>query len=208
MAKADKFIVTTPVVEIGYAWLRTPDTKFNTGGDYKCDFFMEPDAAKEFCARVESDPRALVKGKKAKLKGTKVDGQIKFKTKQHATITFKKNGKEETVDMKPKLLHIVDGKTVPYPDDAPTPFAGSKGELEVEVVPFEGFGGGLTMRIRAIRLHEIVGGSTASGSWSDVEDGYSTGSKQYEGASDDDDDDSDDDSDAADDGDDSDDDRW
>ena len=179
MAKADKFIVTTPVVELGYAWLRVPDTAFNKDGDYKADFFMTPEQAKEFCAMVESDPRALVKGKKARLKGTKVDGQIKFKSKQHAKITIKNNGKEEVIDMKPRLFYIVDGKTVEYPESEPAPFAGSKAELELEVVPFDGFGGGLSLRLRAMRLHEIVAGSTGGGNtWGDVEEGTSTGIRQ------------------------------
>lgn len=182
MAKKDLFIVTTPPAEIGYAWLRKPDTAFNKDGDYKADFFLTPDEATEFCKMVENDPRSLVKGKKVKVKGTKVDGKIKLKSKQHATITMKKGGKEEKIEIKPKLFYIVDGKTVPYPEDAPTPFAGSVGELELEVVPFEGFGGGVSFRLRAIRLHEIVEGTSggSGNSWSDTPEGYTSGKKQYE----------------------------
>lgn len=181
MSKQLKFIVTTPVAEIGYAWLRKPDTAFNKEGDYKADFFLTPEEAKEFCRMVESDPRAMVKGRAAKLKGTKVDGMIKFKSKQHATIKVKKAGVEEVVHIQPKLFYIVDGETVPYPDDAPAPFGGSKGEIEVEVIPFEGFGGGLSLRLRAIRLHEVVGGSTggSAGAWADTPEGYTSGSKEY-----------------------------
>lgn len=183
MSKKDRFIVTTPIVELGYAYLRTPDTAFNKdGGDYKADFFMSPAQAKEFCAMIENDARALVKGKRSKMKFTKVNGQIRFKSKQHAVITTKRNGKEEQVEMKPRMFHIVDGKTVPYPDDAPTPFAGTKAELELEIVPFDGFGGGLSLRLRGLRLHEIVAGATSSGSsaWGEVEDGYTSGTKDYE----------------------------
>lgn len=182
MAKKDLFIVTTPVAELGYAWLRKPDTQFNKDGDYKADFFLPPEEATEFCKLVENDPRALVKGKKTKVKGTKQDGMIKFKSKQHATIKIKKDGKEEIVEIKPKLFHIVEGKTVPYPEDAPAPFAGSKGELELEVVPFEGFGGGVSFRLRAIRLHEIVEGTSggSGNSWGDTPEGYTSGKKQYE----------------------------
>ena len=182
MAKKDLFIVTTPVAEIGYAWLRKPDTAFNKDGDYKADFFLPPEEATEFCKLIESDPRSLVKGKKIKVKGTKQDGLIKFKSKQHAVIKIKKDGKDETIEIKPKLFYIVDGKTVPYPEDAPAPFAGSKGELELEVVPFEGFGGGISFRLRAIRLHEIVEGTSggSGNSWSDTPEGYTSGKKQYE----------------------------
>lgn len=176
MAKKDKFIVTTPIVELGYGYLRTPDTKFNPDGDYKQDFFMSPEAAREFCARIESDSRAVTqKGKKAKLKGTKVDGLIKFKTKQHAEIKTKSG---EAFEVKPRLYYIVDGKTVEYPEDSPLPWVGSTGEVELEVVPFDGFGGGLTLRLRAIRLHEIVEGKAKSGAWADTEEGYSSSSKE------------------------------
>lgn len=205
MAKADRFIVTTPVVELGYCYLRKPDTQFNKEGDYKADILMTPEQAKEFCARVESDARATVKGKKARLKPTKVDGQIKFKTKQHAIIKLKSG---DTTEVKPRLYHIVDGKTVEYPEDAPAPFAGSKGEVEVEVVPFEGFGGGLTLRLRAIRFHEIVGGSTGgTGDWAEVDDGYTSGVRKYEKAEGEDSEDDSDSSDVEDNSDDEDD-RW
>lgn len=181
MAKQEKFIVTTPVAEIGYAWLRKPDTAFNKEGDYKADFFLTQEEAVNFCKMIESDPRAMVKGRAAKLKGTKVDGMIKFKSKQHAQIKKKVPGKEdEIIHIQPKLFYIVEGKTVPYPDDAPAPFGGSKGELELEVVPFEGFGGGLSLRLRAIRLHEVVSGGTGgSGAWADTPEGYTSGNKQY-----------------------------
>ena len=176
MAKKDRFIVTTPVVDLGYGYLRTPDTKFNPDGDYKQDFFMTPEAATAFCELVEKDKRALSQsGKKAKLKGTKVDGLIKFKTKQHAKVKSKSG---EEFDMKPRLYYIVDGATVPYPEDAPLPWSGSTGEIEVEVVPFDGFGGGLTLRLRAIRLHEIVEGKSSAGNWAAVGEGTSSSTKE------------------------------
>lgn len=172
MAKKQYWIVTTPVVELGYGYLRTPDTKFNVDGDYKQDFFMSPEQAKAFCEAIESDPRAKVAGKTARLKFTKVDGTIKFKSKQHSKI---KNKNGEIFEIKPKLFYIVGGETVPYPESAPTPFSGTKAEVELEVVPFEGFGGGLTLRLRAIRLLEIVeGGSKTSGNWSEVSEGYTS----------------------------------
>lgn len=177
MASKDKFIVTSPVAEFGYAHLRTPDTKFNPEGDYKLDFFLSPEDAKAFVERIEKDPRAVVNGKKAKVKATKVDGLIKFKSKQHAVV---KNKKGETFDVKPRLFYIVDGKTTPYPETAAAPFAGSRGEVEVEVVPFEGFGGGLTLRVRAVRLHEVVEGATsgAAGDWDEIPEGFTSGVKE------------------------------
>ncbi len=184
MAKQEKFIVTTPVAEIGYAWLRKPDTAFNKEGDYKADFFLTQEEAVNFCKMIESDPRAMVKGRAAKLKGTKVDGMIKFKSKQHAQIKKKVPGKDdEIIHIQPKLFYIVDGATVPYPEDAPVPYGGSKGELELEVVPFEGFGGGLSLRLRAIRLHEVVSGGTGGGgAWADTPEGYTSASTQYQAA--------------------------
>lgn len=177
MAKQDRFIVTTPVVELGYGYLRTPDTKFNPDGDYKLDFFLSPDEAKAFCENIEKDKRSasIKTGKKGKLKGTKVDGLIKFKTKQHAKVKSKSG---EEFEMKPRLYYIVDGKTEPYPEDSPLPWSGSTGEVEVEVVPFDGFGGGITLRLRAVRLHKIVEGqASGSGNWSTVEEGYGSTSE-------------------------------
>lgn len=171
MAKKDKFIVYTPTAELGYGYLRYPDTKYNPEGDYKQDFFLSAADAKEFCQSIEADPRATAKGKKVKVKPTKVDGQFKFKTKQHAKV---KSG-DEVFDVKPRLYYVVDGKTVEYPEDAPTPYAGSKAQLELEVVPFEGFGGGISFRLRAVRLIEIVEGAKGgTGNWDEVEEGYTS----------------------------------
>lgn len=171
MAKKEKWIVTTPKAILGYGHLRFPDTKFNPEGDYKQDFFLTPEAAKAFCLSIEDDPRAMVKGKKAKLKPTKVDGLFKFKTKQHAKV---KSG-DEVFEVKPRLYYVVDGKTTDYPEDAATPYSGSEGQLELEVVPFEGFGGGLSFRLRAIRLTAIVEGKKGgTGSWDEVEEGYTS----------------------------------
>jgi len=171
MAKKDKFIITTPAVELGYGHLRTPDTAFNPDGDYKQDWFMTTEQAKAFCAEIESNPLAITKaGKKVKVKTTKVDGLFKFKSKQHAKVTFK----GETFDVKPRLYYIVDGKTVEYPEDAPVPYAGSKAQLELEVVPFDGFGGGVSFRLRAVRLIEIVEGKKSSGNWDEVPEGYTS----------------------------------
>lgn len=171
MAKKEKFIVTTPTVELGFGSLRTPDTKFNPEGDYKQDFFMSPEAAKAFVEKVESDPRMAAFGKKAKLKFTKVDGTIKFRTKQHAVV---KNKAGEVFNVKPRLFYIVDGKTVEYPEDAPNPWSGTKAEIEVELVPYDGFGGGVTMRLRAVRFLEIVEGKKKTGNWSEVPEDYTS----------------------------------
>lgn len=172
MAKQEKWIVTTPKVELGYGYLRTPDTKFNPDGDYKQDFFMTSEQAKKFCEAIESDPRATVKGKKAKVKFTKVDGLFKFKTKQHAKFTYK----GEEISVQPRVFYVVDGKTAEYPADAPIPYAGSEAQIEVEVIPFEGFGGGLSFRLRAVRLTKIVEGkkSGSTGDWDEVPEGYTS----------------------------------
>lgn len=173
MAKQERFIVTTPKVELGYGYLRTPDTKFNPEGDFKQDFFMSPEDARKFVEFIEGDPRATVKGKKAKVKFTKVDGTMKFRSKQHAVV---KNKAGEVFNVKPRLYYVVDGKTVEYPEDAPNPWSGTEAELELEVVPYEGFGGGLTFRLRAVRLLKIVEGGKKSGDWSDVGEGYTSSS--------------------------------
>lgn len=171
MAKKQRWIVTTPVVTIGYNHLRTPDTKFDAEGDYKCDFFMDEAQAKAFCTAINKDARAGGK----KVKYTKVDGQFKFKTKQSAIIRDKKSGEE--YDMKPRLNYIVAGKTVEYPETSPSPWSGSRAEIELEVVPYDTFGGGLTLRVRALRLHSIVEGKP-QGNWAEVDEDYSSSSAE------------------------------
>lgn len=181
MAKKQRWIVTTPAVQIGYNHLRTPDTRFNSEGDYKVDFFMTEEQAKKFCTEINKDARA--QGKKVKY--TKVDGTFKFKTKQAATVKDKKTGEE--YDMKPRLFHIVSGKTEKYPEDAAQPWSGSVAEIEVEIVAYDTFGGGLTMRPRALRFHSIVEGTTG-GNWAEVDEDASTTSAAREASPEDEDD--------------------
>lgn len=172
MAKKQRWIVTSPIATLGYGYLRMPDTKYNKDGDFKLDFFLSPDDAKKFCTEINKDPRA--NGQKVKF--TKVDGTYKFRSKQHAKVQDPKT--KEVYDMKPRLLYIVDGKTVDYPEDLPTPWSGSKGEVELEVVPFDTFGGGLTFRLRAIRLHSIIEGNKPSGNWAEVDESFTATSEE------------------------------
>lgn len=159
MAKSDKWIVYTPVVELGYCWLFKPDDKFGDPS-YKAEFFLTPEQAKKFADLLENDPRATVDKKKLKLKGNAVDGKIKFRAKQAATITFKDKATNEvqTVSLKPKILTIQDGATVDY--EGGYPKAGSTGEFELEVVPYTGFGGGLGLRLRGVRLATVIEGAS------------------------------------------------
>jgi hypothetical protein len=161
----EKFIVKTPVVQLSWPYLRQPDTQFDSIGHYKCDFLMTPEQAEEFVSQCSV---FTVKGKPAKPKSTRSDDMVKFRTKQKAQITYEKNGVSKTVDMAPSLYYIVDGKPEKYPDDAPSPYSGSTGKLEIEVTPYEGFGGGVTLRLRSVLLHDIVTPSSGSGSgWDD-----------------------------------------
>lgn len=160
--KKELWIVYTPVVELGYCWLQKPDTKF---GDpvYKAEFLLTPEQAKQFAKVIESDPRATFKGKARQLKGTKVDGKVKFRAKQAAQIKWidKKTGEAQVKDVKPKLLRLVDGATVDY--EGGYPKEGSTGEFEFEVVPYDQMGGGISLRLRGVRLHDVIEGSADDG---------------------------------------------
>ena len=183
MAKQDKFIIKTPVVELAWPYLRQPDTQFDAIGHYKCDFLMTPEQANDFVQKIFEDPRSISKGKPSKPKGTKSEDKIKFRTKQKAKISYQKDGQTIETDMAPKLYYIVDGKTLPYPDDSPSPYSGSTGELEIEVAPFDGFGGGVTLRLRSVRLHDVVSSSGGSGGgWDDVSEDAVEESSETEGA--------------------------
>ena len=163
----DKLIVKTPVVQLSWPYLRTPDTQFDAVGHYKCDFLMTPEQAEEFISQCSA---FTVKGKPAKPKSTRSDDLIKFRTKQKAQITYEKDNRTITTDMAPTLYYLVDGKPTKYPEDSPAPFSGSTGKLEIEVVPYDGFGGGVTLRLRSVLLHDIVGPSNSGESgWGDDE---------------------------------------
>lgn len=154
------WIVYTGPVELGYMHVVRPDDKFGEAV-YKCEFFKTPEDAKAFVKAIESDPRAGGK----KLRTTKVDGKIRLRAKQKALLTWidKATGKPATRDMKPRLLHLVDGKVEVY--EGPTPFSGLVADLELEVVPYDNLGGGITLRIRGLLLHEVVTGTAGGTQW-------------------------------------------
>lgn len=167
--KAKPWIVYTGPVELGYMHIVRPDEKFGEPV-YKCEFFKTPEDAKAFVKAIESDPRA----QSQKLRTTKVDGKIRIRSKQKAILTWvdKATGKPATRDMKPRLLHLVDGKVETY--EGPTPYSGSVADLELEVVPYDNLGGGITLRIRGLLLHEIVTGTGGGTQWG--------GDTSYEGS--------------------------
>lgn len=174
MAKKEKWIVYTPLVELSYCWIMMPDSKF---GDptYKAEFLLTPEQAKQFASNLEGDPRAAIDGKKMKLKGTQVDGKIKFRAKQARTLTWKDKatGETQTKDIQPKVLQLVDGETIDYKGGYPMP--GSTGEFELEVVPYTQMGGGLSLRLRGVRLHDVIEGAKSDG-------GDSWGEPAFDGA--------------------------
>jgi hypothetical protein len=187
--KAKKFIATTGAGIAMYPWLTKPDTKFNAGGEYKLDLQMPREDAEALITKLEEiRDAAFVEAVAAakpqdKKKITKAEvfhevyddngdatGDIFLRFKMKAMVTPK--GKEP-FEQKPKGF---DAGGKPW-DEKKAVYGGSTLKVNFEAVPYGPDTNkkvGLTLRLRAFQVLELVSssGGSASGFGFDVDESY------------------------------------
>lgn len=171
--------VVTPKAVAKYPWLNKPDTRFG-GAHYKVNLEFEGDEGQKFYEQVEAiaeealahqkviDP-AYKKIKSLKLpiepaedeEGNEIEGKYVMKIKSNAFIATKDG---ETLEMKPKL---VDAMKQPFSGAV---FGGSIIKCAIQLVPYSGFGGGLTARLNAVQVLKAVEGNSATDMFEEEED--------------------------------------
>jgi hypothetical protein len=185
MAKVKNFSkqVVTPKSVAIYPWLNSPDTRFGNAV-YKVNLSFKGEEGQKFYEMIEAtaqealahqkeiDPQ-FKKIKSLKLpiepaedeEGNEIEGEYVMKIKSNAFITV--NG--EQVEIKPKL---VDANKKPFEGRV---YGGSLIKCAINLVPYSGFGGGLTARLNAVQVLVPAEGGNSADAF-DVEDDHASAS--------------------------------
>lgn len=177
--KLARYVSPTGVAQ--YPHLNKPDTKFNPDGEYKVNLELNAEDATEILSFLDEQMAASMVKAKEENAGKKLkqadapysvdenSGKVTLRFKLKAKVT-PKNG--EAFDQR---VAIFDAKGVPM-TSAPNIGGGSKLKVSYEVFPFYTalIGAGISLRVRAVQIIELVEYSSAgAGAYGfGEEDGY------------------------------------
>ena len=186
--------IVTGIGTSQYAYLNSPDTRFDEIGHYKTNLILSGQPAEDLKAKIDAELTKSVtlakekagKGKNVKtavtpyLEDTDDEGNatgatiFKFKTKAQITT---KDGK-----IIPNRVAIFDAKGTPMTDT--NVWSGSEMKVSAELVPYYTalVGAGVSLRLRAVQITKLVegGNSNAKGYGFDKEDGYEQAAEDVE----------------------------
>jgi hypothetical protein len=186
MAKNNNVKIVTPVGVSQYAWLTSPDTRFDSDGHYKTNLILGADEAKSLMKSIDDEMKESLALAKEKAKGKKVkegnppyemetddDGQetgnviFKFKTKAQI---ISKDGK-----VIPNRVALFDSKGKPMTDV--NVWSGSEMKVSAELIKYYTAiaGAGVSLRLRAVQITKLVEGGNGNAKgygFDDVKDGY------------------------------------
>ena len=168
-----------------YAYLNSPDTRFDEIGHYKTNLILSGQEAEDLKVKIDAELTKSVALAKEKAKGKNIktadapylddtddDGKptgatiFKFKTKAQITT---KDGK-----LIPNRVAIFDAKGTPMTDT--NVWSGSEMKVSAELIPYYTamVGAGVSMRLRAVQITKLVegGNANAKGYGFDEEEGY------------------------------------
>jgi hypothetical protein len=158
---AKKAIFKTPVGVAQYPWLNSPDTQFDTAGQYKVNLRLSPEDAKPLMEEVREAAKAAF-GEKAKSATMPFvqdadTGEYIFKTKSR---------------YQPKACDST-GKVIPT-GQLPQIFGGSEMSLAGTLFPYQAGGRhGISMQLGAVQLVKLSESSNTAGiQFAAVEGGY------------------------------------
>ena len=185
MAKNSYVKVVSPVGVSQYAWLTTPDTRFDETGHYKTNLILKTKEAQPLMAQINAEIKKSLTLAKEKAKGKSIkqapspfeDELIDGKPSGNVIFKFKTKAKIITKDGKviPNRVALFDSKGKPMIDA--NVWSGSEMKVSAELIPYYTAmaGAGVSMRLRAVQVTKLVegGSSNAKGYGFDkVEDGY------------------------------------
>ena len=185
MAKNSYVKVVSPVGVSQYAWLTTPDTRFDETGHYKTNLILNSKDSQVLKTQISAEIKKSLTLAKEKAKGKvikqanspyenemidgKASGNVIFKFKTKAQI-ITKDGK-----VIPNRVALFDSTGKPLIDA--NVWSGSEMKVSAELIPYYTAmaGAGVSMRLRAVQVIKLVegGSSNAKGYGFDkVKDGY------------------------------------
>ena len=185
MAKNSYVKVVSPVGVSQYAWLTTPDTRFDETGHYKTNLILKTKEAQPLMAQINAEIKKSLTLAKEKAKGKSIkqapspfeDELIDGKPSGNVIFKFKTKAKIITKDGKviPNRVALFDSTGKPMIDA--NVWSGSEMKVSAELIPYYTAmaGAGVSMRLRAVQVTKLVegGSSNAKGyGFEKVKDGY------------------------------------
>jgi len=185
MAKNSYVKVVSPVGVSQYAWLTTPDTRFDETGHYKTNLILKAKDAQPLVTQINAEIKKSLTLAKEKAKGKSIkqapspfeDELIDGKPSGNVIFKFKTKAKIITKDGKviPNRVALFDSTGKPMIDA--NVWSGSEMKVSAELIPYYTAmaGAGVSMRLRAVQITKLVegGSSNAKGyGFGDVKDGY------------------------------------
>ena len=185
MAKNNNVKVVSPVGVSQYAWLTTPDTRFDETGHYKTNLIINAKEAQSLKAQIDAEIKKSVALAKEKAKGKAIkeaprpyeDELIDGKKSGNVIFKFKTKAKIIAKDGKviPNRVALFDSAGKPMIDA--NVWSGSEMKVSAELIPYYTAmaGAGVSMRLRAVQVTKLVegGSSNAKGyGFEKVKDGY------------------------------------
>ena len=185
MAKNNNVKVVSPVGVSQYAWLTTPDTRFDETGHYKTNLIINGKEAQSLKTQIDAEIKKSVALAKEKAKGKAIkeaprpyeDELIDGKKSGNVIFKFKTKAKIIAKDGKviPNRVALFDSAGKPMIDA--NVWSGSEMKVSAELIPYYTAmaGAGVSMRLRAVQVTKLVegGSSNAKGyGFEKVKDGY------------------------------------
>jgi len=164
--------ITTEIGVLNYPHLVKPDTKFNADGLYHAKLVLSDAHSKSIISEIEESLKLLNAKKLSSFKPyKKVEGGYEFSFKLKAKISSKSG---VVYEQKPKLF---DSKGNLITDKDFSVWGGSKGKVAFQIYTYTNnmLGSGVTLKLKAVQITELVQGKTKDSSESygfSSEDGY------------------------------------
>tara|TARA_Y100001938_G_scaffold117213_1_gene161617 strand:- start:440 stop:1018 length:579 start_codon:yes stop_codon:yes gene_type:complete len=153
------------VTEVGkaiYPHLNKPDTRFQKEGVYKVTLELSPVNAKNLLKHIDDGIKLATKDSKSNK-----TAQLPYKTDENGNMQFnfkcKASGVSKTGqnwEQKPKVF---DSKGTPISKDILV-WGGTTMKVAYEIIPYSNnmLGSGVSLRLKAVQVHELVSGGGAS----------------------------------------------
>ena len=153
------------VTEVGkaiYPHLNKPDTRFQKEGVYKVTLELSPLNAKNLLKHIDDGIKLATKDSKSNK-----TAQLPYKTDENGNMQFnfkcKASGVSKTGqnwEQKPKVF---DSKGTPISKDILV-WGGTTMKVAYEIIPYSNnmLGSGVSLRLKAVQVHELVSGGGAS----------------------------------------------
>ena len=185
MAKNSYVKVVSPVGVSQYAWLTTPDTRFDETGHYKTNLILNSKDSQVLKTQISAEIKKSLTLAKEKAKGKAIkqanspyeDELVDGKPSGNVIFKFKTKAQIITKDGKviPNRVALFDSMGKPMIDA--NVWSGSEMKVSAELIPYYTAmaGAGVSMRLRAVQVTKLVegGSSNAKGyGFDNVKDGY------------------------------------